>query len=91
MLPEIIGSLYFEEELYEVRGLKWVFYGVTGYLVGCSFVDGFWLGLGGVIGVGLIGLSVRIGRVVLFMEYISKAIMLVIALCLHVYYSASTE
>lgn len=51
----------------------------------CGLVVDVWMGLGGVSGILLICLSIRLGRVILFMEYISKLILLVIVAVFHIY------
>lgn len=65
--------------------LKYAFYGAGIYLIVCGLVVDLWMGLGGLTGIVLICLSIRLGRVILFMEYISKFVLLIMGVVLHIY------
>lgn len=85
IFPETVGSLCDEEELQKNKLLKYAFYGAGLYLIVCGLVVDLWMGLGGLSGIILICLSIRLGRVILFMEYISKFVLLIMAVVFHIY------
>lgn len=60
-------------------------------MIVCGLVVDLWMGLGGLSGIVLICLSIRLGRVILFMEYISKFVLLILTVVLHIYGNLKDE
>ena len=60
-------------------------------MIVCGLVVDLWMGLGGLSGIVLICLSIRLGRVILFMECISKFVLLILTVVLHIYGNLKDE
>lgn len=83
ILPQIAGSLYFEDELNNRPTIKIIFYITILYLFFIGFLVNHWLFFSAITGVLLIYLSIRAGRMCLFMEYTTKVILFIVLLIWH--------
>jgi len=82
ILPQIACAIFFEEELSAHPNLKILFYAVMVYLGIIGLIINPWLLYSGAAGTLLVYLSIRAGRMCLFMEYVAKFIMLVVVFIL---------